>query len=106
MRHAATASESALWSALRGGALGVTFRRQVPIDGRFIGDFVASEVKLLVEVDGSWHHERAAADQRRDRELLRLGFTIVRLPARLVERRLALAVQRIRDVVAALRGAA
>ena len=68
MRHALTPSETALWSALRGGALGVTFRRQVPINGCFIGDFVASSVKLVVEVDGSWHHTRRTADVRRDRD--------------------------------------
>jgi len=105
MRHAATASETALWSALRGAALGVTFRRQVPIGGCFIGDFVASEVKLVVEVDGSWHRKRGTADARRDRELRRLGFVVVRLPAALVERQLAVAVLRVAEAVAALRGA-
>jgi very-short-patch-repair endonuclease len=103
MHHAATPSESALWGALRGGALGITFRRQVPIAGRYIGDFVASELKLVVEVDGSSHHARATADARRDRELQRLGFTVVRLPVTLVENKLAAAVQCVRDAVAAIR---
>jgi very-short-patch-repair endonuclease len=106
MRHACTSSEAALWSALRVGALGVTFRRQVPIGGCFIGDFVASEIKLVVEVDGSWHRKRATADARRDRELQRLGFTVVHLPAALVERQLAVAVERVRETVVVLRGAA
>lgn len=105
MRHAGTASEAALWSALRGGALGVTFRRQVPIGGCFIGDFVASEVMLLVEVDGSWHSQRGTADARRDRELRRLGFTVLHLQVSLVERHLAVAVLRIREAIVALRGA-
>jgi very-short-patch-repair endonuclease len=103
MRHAATPSEAALWAAIRGGALGVTLRRQVPLAGRFIGDFVASELKLVVEVDGSSHCARAAADARRDRELRRLGFTVVRLSARLVENNLADAVLRIRNAIAAIR---
>lgn len=106
MRHACTPSESALWSALRAGGLGVTFRRQVPVGGNYIGDFVASEVKLVVEVDGSWHHSRGTADARRDRELRRLGFTVVRLPSSLVERHLPIAVQRVREAIAVLRGTA
>ena len=45
-RHSATESERILWSAIRRGALGVQFRRQVPIAGLFIGDFVASKIRL------------------------------------------------------------
>jgi very-short-patch-repair endonuclease len=105
MRHAATSSEIALWSSLRGGALGVTFRRQVPIGGCFIGDFVASEVKLVVEVDGSWHFHRGTADARRDRELQRLGFTVLRVAVTQVERHLPVVVQRICETIAVLRGA-
>ena len=35
MRHQPTESEAKIWEALRGGQLGVTFKRQVPI-GEFI----------------------------------------------------------------------
>jgi very-short-patch-repair endonuclease len=104
MRHAATSSEVALWSALRGGALGAQFRRQVPIGGNFIGDFVASTIKLVVEVDGNWHVARGTADARRDRELQRLGFTVLRLSVAQVERQLPVVVNRIRNAIAALRG--
>ena len=103
MRHAATSSKVALWSALRGGALGAQFRRQVPIGGNYIGDFVASTVKLVVEVDGNWHVGRGTADARRDRELQRLGFTVLRLSVAQVERQLPLVVNRIRNAIAALR---
>jgi very-short-patch-repair endonuclease len=106
MRHAATSSEVALWSALRGGVLGVQFRRQVPIGGNFIGDFVASTVRLVVEIDGNWHVGRGTADARRDRELQRLGFTVLRLSVTQVERQLPVAVQHIRNAIAALRGTA
>ncbi len=50
MRHAPTASEARLFEALRGGRLGVAFRRQVPVVGRFIADLLAHEVGLIVEV--------------------------------------------------------
>ncbi len=91
MRAAPTTTEALLWEALRGGQLGVGFRRQVPV-GRFIVDFCAPSVGLLVEVDGGSHAGRARADARRDRALGKLGFTIVRVPAELVMRDVAAAV--------------
>ena len=105
LRRSATDTECKLWAAIRGKALGVQFRRQVPIGGLFIGDFVASEIKLVVEVDGSRHVGREAADSRRDAKLQRLGFTVLRLSAELVEHQLPVAVQRIREAVAALSAA-
>jgi very-short-patch-repair endonuclease len=84
MRSALTPSETALWVHLRGGQLGVWFRRQV-VGGRFVADFAAASAKLVVEVDGTAHARRAAADARRDRA--RLGWRVVRLPAALVLQR-------------------
>jgi very-short-patch-repair endonuclease len=101
MRLDSPQSEQILWVAIRGRALGVQFRRQVPIGGLFIGDFVASEVKLIVEVDGSSHARRGAADACRDAKLQRLGFSVLRLPAKLVERQLSVALGRIREAIAA-----
>ena len=37
MLHAPTPSEEALWHALRDGALGVAFKRQVVLGERYIG---------------------------------------------------------------------
>ncbi|MGC4067414.1 MAG: DUF559 domain-containing protein [Polyangiaceae bacterium] len=37
-RHNPTRTEALLWSALRSGQLGVTFRRQVVIGGRYIAE--------------------------------------------------------------------
>lgn len=105
MRHCGTQSEQILWAAIRGRALGTQFRRQVPIAGLFIGDFVASEIKLIVEVDGSSHRTRATSDIHRDVKLQRLGFTVLRLPVELVESRLPFALQRIREAIAALSAA-
>jgi len=53
MRHAATPSEARLFEALRGRRLGVGFKRQVPVLGRYIVDLLAAEVRLVVEVDGA-----------------------------------------------------
>jgi len=37
--------------------------------------------RLVVEVDGGYHRERAAADARRDRVLDRLGWRVLRVSA-------------------------
>lgn len=83
MLHAPTPSEEALWQALRGGVLGVAFNRQVVLGGRYIVDFFAPSVGLVVEVDGGVHLGRRAADRRRDEWLRRCGYRVVRVESRL-----------------------
>ncbi len=79
MRDTMSPAESAFWRAVRG-----QFRRQYVI-GDFITDFCAPSARLVVEIDGSWHHGRAAADRRRDRVLARAGFRVLRFSNRSVE---------------------
>jgi very-short-patch-repair endonuclease len=81
MLHAPTPSEEALWRALRGGALGVAFKRQVVLGGRYIVDFFAPSVRLVVEVDGGVHRDSRAADRRRSGWLQRHGYRVVRVTA-------------------------
>jgi very-short-patch-repair endonuclease len=104
MRHAPTSSEARLFEAVRGGRLGVAFRRQVPLAGRFIADLYVPELRFVVEVDGLSHSPRARADARRDRALARLGCRVLRLDAELVMNDLPAAVERIRAEIAVLRG--
>jgi len=73
-RRVMTPSELRLWSALKARQLGVQFRREVPLLGRFIVDFCAPSVRLVVEVDGECHLERRAADARRDAALRARGI--------------------------------
>ena len=100
MLHAPTPSEAALWQALRGGMLGVAFKRQVVLGGRYVVDFFAPSVGLVVEVDGSVHRTSRAADRRRDEKLARLGYRVVRVEAALVLRSPALAVEVVRNALA------
>jgi very-short-patch-repair endonuclease len=99
MRQAPTESEARLWRALRSSQLGVAFRRQVPLLG-FIADFYAPSVRLVVEVDGGYHVRRVTADARRDRELIRAGYRVVRLQAAVVLRDLPTAVLAVRHALA------
>jgi very-short-patch-repair endonuclease len=95
MRQVPTESEAALWHLLSGRKLGAAFRRQVPLAGRFIADFLAPSARLVVEVDGGCHRGRAQRDARRDRVLARLGYRVLRLEASLVLREPELARARI-----------
>ncbi len=97
-RFAPTEGEAILWSHINACQLGVWFRRQVPI-GRFIVDFLAPSIKLVVEVDGGYHAQRVAADARRDRKLARLGYRVVRVSDEIVRAQPGEAVAK---VVAAL----
>jgi very-short-patch-repair endonuclease len=81
MLHAPTPSEEALWQALRGGVGSVAFKRQVPLGERYIADFFAPSVGLLVEVDGGVHRSSRVADRRRDEWLRRRGYRVVRVDA-------------------------
>ncbi|MBK7584422.1 MAG: DUF559 domain-containing protein [Myxococcales bacterium] len=70
-------------------------RRQVVI-ADFIADLVVPAAWLVIEVDGPFHARRALADARRDRELGRRGWRVLRLPAELVEREIEEALARVR----------
>jgi very-short-patch-repair endonuclease len=94
MRLSPTETEQKLWCAISRSQLGVAFRRQVPVD-RYILDFLAPAIKLVVEVDGAFHARRVAADTRRDRVLRRLGYRVLRLDAELVCTNLSEAVARV-----------
>lgn len=99
MRHHPTPSEALLWGQLRGQRLGVAFKRQVVI-GSSIADFVAPASRLVVEIDGDvYHQRRRSADAARERKLVRAGYTVLRLPASLVERRLEDALALVRAVL-------
>ena len=106
MRASPTSSEARLFSALRGKRLGVTFRRQVPLLGRFIADLYASELRLVVEIDGGYHLERAERDARRERALVGAGYHLVRVTDSHVMIDLGSAVASIRAEIALLRARA
>ena len=99
MRAQPTLSELALWHELKGSKLGAPFRRQVVLPP-FIVDFASRPAKLVVEVDGAYHSRRLRPDARRDAELRRRGFRVLRLSEELVLRHRPEAVRRIRDALA------
>jgi very-short-patch-repair endonuclease len=78
LRNGATDAEKLLWQELRRGKLtGARFRRQVPI-GPYVADFACLQNKLIVELDGSQHVERAAYDLERSAFFETLKFRVLR----------------------------
>ena len=78
LRRRMTEAEKLMWSKLRDRRLdGVKFKRQKPIAG-YIVDFVALDLKLIVEIDGRQHAENAAEDAVRTRVLEECGYHVVR----------------------------
>ncbi|MGH8661110.1 MAG: endonuclease domain-containing protein [Burkholderiales bacterium] len=86
LRAELTPAEAALWRMLQRSSLrGRKFRRQHGI-GPYIVDFYCAAERLVVELDGTAHDsERSASlDRVRERYLLSLGLTVVRLENRYV----------------------
>jgi very-short-patch-repair endonuclease len=79
MRSTPTRSEEWLWRRLSGSKTAFAFRRQLVI-GPHIVDFACTKVRLVVEVDGPYHEQRARHDSARDRALNELGWCVVRVP--------------------------
>jgi very-short-patch-repair endonuclease len=102
MRRCPTESEARLWAELRGGRLGVRFVRQAVV-GAFIVDFLSREARLVVEVDGGYHVERRRADERRDAQLVRCGYRVVRVESEVVNGGLSEAVAMVRAALAGAR---
>ena len=78
LRERSTFPERLLWSRLRhGGCAGLKFRRQQPIGG-YVVDFFCPEAALIVELDGRSHEGRGHEDDRRQDDLLRQGYRVIR----------------------------
>lgn len=63
--------------------------------GRFMVDFFAPEVGLVIDVDGGCHAAKRSADARRDEKLRRLGCRVLRLEAEVVCRQPIVALERV-----------
>jgi very-short-patch-repair endonuclease len=71
-------AELVLWRLLRGRQIcGLKFRRQHPF-GDYILDFVCLENRLVTEVDGGQHGQRAKYDQNRTQKMQTAGFRVLR----------------------------
>ena len=77
MRQNMTPMEKKFWYAINNKKLGYKFCRQIPIDDKYIADFICYEKKLIIEIDGSQHNENKY-DEKRNHYLMYEDFRILR----------------------------
>jgi len=78
LRREQTIPETRLWQMLRSHQLeNYHFRRQHPI-GKYIVDFCAPKARLVIELDGSQHHDMQEYDAERTSYLQALGYRVIR----------------------------
>ncbi|MCO6478359.1 MAG: DUF559 domain-containing protein [Phaeodactylibacter sp.] len=81
LRKNMTKAEACLWKYVLGSRQmkGYQFRRQRPVLN-YIADFMCKELLLVVEVDGITHDspEGYERDQKKDKDLEGVGFTVLR----------------------------
>ena len=103
LRAAMTDAEHRLWFRLRRKQLlGVQFYRQKPI-GKYIVDFYAPAVALVIEVDGGQHFEASQArrDERRTAYLETQNLRVLRFTDREVLQQLDAVVDAVFAAVSA-----
>jgi imidazole glycerol-phosphate synthase subunit HisF len=100
LRKNMTAAETVLWMHLKIGISGFRFRRQHPI-GLYIADFYCHKAKLIVEVDGSIHKGPTIKenDERRQKELEKWGYTVIRFTNEEVLQKSETVIDKISDIV-------
>ena len=98
MRQNLTPQEVKLWQYLRKEQMGVKFRRQFPIDSKYIADFACLEKKLIIELDGTQHAENQH-DKERTLYLEDNGFTVMRFWNNEIDKNLIGCLERIREVL-------
>ena len=81
LRKNMTKGEACLWKYVLGARQmkGYQFRRQRPVLS-YIADFMCKELLLVIEVDGITHDspEGYERDQKKDKDLASVGFTVLR----------------------------
>ena len=78
LRGRMTRAEVILWQHLRAKQMcGLRFRRQEPV-GNFVADFYCAPARLVIELDGDSHSERAESDAQRDAVLRAEGYVVLR----------------------------
>ena len=78
LRNSSTLSEVLLWNQLKSRKVkGYQFMRQKPID-EYIVDFYCSKLRLVIEIDGDSHSEKAEADLIRQKKLESMGLSVLR----------------------------
>ena len=90
-----------LWQKLRAGIIkGYTFNRQKPLD-RYIVDFYCKPLKLVIEVDGSYHfeEEQKIKDKKRENILSEMGLNFLRFSEQQVRKDMDIVLKEIGNYI-------
>ena len=102
LRSEMTKAEASLWKyALKARKMkGYQFRRQRPVF-KYIADFMCTELRLVIEVDGITHafEETAIKDSRKDHDLASLGIRVLRFADDDVLKNIHGVAKRIEEVI-------
>ena len=78
LRRDSTFPERLLWGRLRDRRCGgLKFRRQQPL-GPYVADYLCASAMVVVELDGRSHDDQQGYDQRRQEDLERMGYRVIR----------------------------
>ena len=99
LRKSSTDAELLLWKNLRDRRLeNIKFRRQQPF-GPYIVDFVATEKRLVIELDGGQHAINKEQDRVRDNYIKSEGYRVLRFWNNEVLLNTEGVLERIREVI-------
>lgn len=100
LRRNQTLTEKKIWFQLRGGILGVRFKRQHSIGG-YIADFYCSEKRLIVELDGEIHNTKESKeyDEVRDKYFKELDYATIRFLNKEVEESMEKVLEKIKSLL-------
>ena len=99
LRNNSTLGEILLWQKLRAGSMrNYTFNRQKPL-GRYIVDFYCKPLKLVIEIDGSYHfeEEQKVKDQHRQTILEGMGLSFLRFSEQQVRKDMDNILKKLED---------
>jgi len=95
-----TEAENILWGKIRNNQLGIKVRRQHSIGG-YIVDFAILEKRIVIEIDGAYHHteEQKIFDETRTEFLKEFGIEVLRFTNQEVIENTANVVKKIAEVL-------
>jgi very-short-patch-repair endonuclease len=101
LRNNSTLGEILLWKKLRAGnMMNYTFNRQKPL-GRYIVDFYCKPLKLVIEIDGSYHfeEEQKVKDKNRQTILEEMGLHFLRFSEQQVRKDIEMVLKAIDNYI-------
>jgi very-short-patch-repair endonuclease len=102
LRKNSTLGEVLLWNELRGRKVGeLRFLRQKPIEN-YIVDFYCTELKLVIEIDGSSHNLKVEEDKFRQDQLESFGITFLRFTEEEVRKNMESVLREIKQKTSSL----